>query len=92
MRTISLSLTRRDQTFASDVNAREETVGYYNDKNEKAHGFVERHGKYTTVDYPNAVQTLIWGDNSRGDIAGTYIDSGRVQHGFVGYRRTGATE
>jgi uncharacterized membrane protein len=38
----------------------------------KTHGFMLRHGKYTSIDYPGAVQTFARGINPAGDIVGRY--------------------
>src|SRR4051812_9243757 len=38
---------------------------------------------FTTIDPPNAVITVPYGINARGDIVGTYLDSDGVQHGFL---------
>ena len=40
-------------------------------------------GRFTTIDYPGAVLTQALGINPRGDIVGSYVDSGNVEHGFL---------
>src|SRR5947208_13054762 len=40
-------------------------------------------GTFTTIDYPGAVFTQALGINPRGDIVGSYVDSGNVEHGFL---------
>src|SRR5665811_2447378 len=37
----------------------------------------------TTVDYPGAAQTALFGVNAGGDIAGVLTDSSNKQHGFL---------
>jgi probable HAF family extracellular repeat protein len=43
--------------------------------------------KFTTVQYPGVPNTMIWGINNRGDIAGRYRGADNVRHGFI--RRNG---
>lgn len=38
---------------------------------------------YSPVDYPGAAATTVFGINARGDIVGTYVDSGAMSHGFL---------
>src|SRR5437763_5619440 len=40
-------------------------------------------GRFTTIDYPGAVFTQALGINPSGDIVGSYVDSGNVEHGFL---------
>src|SRR2546426_7776683 len=40
-------------------------------------------GRFTTIDYPGAVSTQALSINPRGDIVGSYVDSGNVEHGFL---------
>src|SRR5207247_2950575 len=40
-------------------------------------------GAFTTIDYPGAVFTQALSINPRGDIVGSYVDSGNVEHGFL---------
>ncbi|PYS58444.1 MAG: hypothetical protein DMF74_23840, partial [Acidobacteria bacterium] len=40
-------------------------------------------GRFTTIDYPGAVFTQALSINPRGDIVGSYVDSGNVEHGFL---------
>ncbi len=37
----------------------------------------------TIVSVPGAIETLVYGLNNRGDIAGSYKDANGIQHGFV---------
>jgi hypothetical protein len=46
------------------------------------HGFLRRGGVFTSIDFPLASATVIWGINDGGDLAGYYADSSAV-HGFV---------
>ncbi len=47
------------------------------------HGFIYRGGAYRRIDMPGATYTTITAVNQAGSIAGTYVDSQHVQHGFV---------
>jgi hypothetical protein len=38
---------------------------------------------FTTIDYPGAVSTELWGINSAGDMVGDYVDGSGKTHGFV---------
>jgi len=49
----------------------------------KIHGFVmDKWGVFTQVDVPGAVDTVIRGNNPRGDLVGTYRDEYGT-HGFL---------
>jgi len=74
-------------TFAMGLNNKSEIVGFYSTSpGALEHGFVLIGGKFTTVDFPQASQTLIFGINDGGKIVGTYTTSG-VSHGFIGSLR-----
>ena len=38
---------------------------------------------FTTVDYPGAIRTFVYGTNPAGDIVGGYVDSSNNEHGFL---------
>ena len=38
---------------------------------------------FTTIDYPDAVETVAYGINDRGEIVGKYADSSGDLHGFL---------
>jgi len=42
---------------------------------------------FTTVQYPGVPDTMIWGINNQGDIAGRYRGADNIKHGFI--RRNG---
>jgi hypothetical protein len=62
-------------------------VGYYLDQGGILHGVVQSKGKLATVDFPGATQTVILGNDARGDLAGAWADANFVEHGFVALKR-----
>jgi hypothetical protein len=64
------------------INAHDGIVGGYSDAN-GAHGFVCRAGVFTPIDFPLAKDTVTWGMNDAGDVAGYYSNADGVGHGFV---------
>ena len=47
------------------------------------HGFLRgRDGEFTTIDVPDALVTLVFDINDRGQMAGTYVDAGGRVRGF----------
>jgi hypothetical protein len=47
------------------------------------HGFVLAGGKFTTVDVPGAVDTLLMASNTAGLLVGQYTDADGFRHGFL---------
>ena len=71
-------------TFAYGINNAGQSVGYYLDPNNTAHGFLYSGGTYTTIDDPLGTNgTFAYGINDLGQIVGTYIDSNSKPHGFL---------
>ena len=71
------------------INPRGDIVGVYCDRapcrgtNPDAHGFLlSKHGEFTTIDYPGALDTNALAVNARGDIVGVYDDATGT-HGFL---------
>jgi uncharacterized membrane protein len=48
-----------------------------------SHGFVLEKGVLTTVDYPGATVTDVLAINSRGSLAGAYVDASAKTHAFL---------
>jgi hypothetical protein len=75
--------------FASGINDRGQIIGFYSSGSGfDAHGLVYEHGVSTPLpDVPGAIQTLPYGINDRGQIAGIAFDSDSdfnfFGHGFV---------
>lgn len=72
-------------TFALGLNDRGDIVGGYYDSTGVHHGFLLRHGAYTSIDVPNSVQgsTDVLDINAQGDIVGNYTDRNGIEHGFL---------
>ncbi len=58
-------------------------VGAYLGADDNVHGFILRHGLFTTYDYPGQPTTTLNGINDSGQIVGIYEDADGVSHGFV---------
>ena len=60
-------------------------AGYYEDSEGKHHGIVLQNGELQQYDFPNAVQTEIYGiSDATGAMTGNWIDAAGVQRGFTG--------
>jgi probable HAF family extracellular repeat protein len=73
-------------TTAFGVNGRGEIVGSFKDASGRTHGFVRRDGKFTSIDYPEAVVTQARGISPAGDVVGAYRLAGEPEvslHGYV---------
>jgi uncharacterized membrane protein len=78
-------------TSATGINARGDIVGAYCDGTITPcpalglgnRGYVLSGDEFATIDFPGASVTLPWQINSRGEIAGVYIDTSGTAHGFL---------
>jgi hypothetical protein len=75
--TVDVPLSPPPNKFSSDTevngNSAVGIVGQYQDVGGIVHGFVTSdESKYTTVDVPNSVSTILNGINARGNLTGTY--------------------
>jgi hypothetical protein len=70
-------------TVATDINARGEIVGAWDDSTGTRHGFRLRRGVFTTIEFPEAILTNAAAINAAGDIAGRYTSADGVRHGFL---------
>jgi len=64
-------------------------TGYYQDLNSHYHGFVWRNGVFQPVNYPGAMDTLLFGVSNRGVAIGYYGD-GTTNHTVMYSVRSGA--
>jgi probable HAF family extracellular repeat protein len=68
------------------VNNRGQTVGVAfadTDAASTAYGFAQRHGVFRRIEVRGAAQTIPFGLNDHGDVAGVYVDADEALHGFV---------
>ena len=81
-------------TTLSGINAQGDIVGSYVDSESTSHGFVLRHGVFTTIEVPGAAGTDARGINPAGDIVGGYWLPGEPPANIHGYmlRREGTLE
>ncbi len=66
------------------INDADQIVGSYDDiVNGITHGYLLRHGRYTPLDFPDAILTRANAINDLGQIVGMYRDAGDILHGFL---------
>lgn len=72
------------ETDGRDINALGQIVGIYNDGvGTPDHGFLKVGANYTTVDFPGAPITYVFGVNNAGTVSGSYVDNQGLVKGFV---------
>ena len=69
-------------TWPRSINASGQVVGFFQGQTGGFQGFVRRNGKYRSVNYPTAPNTLFSGINNREEISG-YYDDGFAIHAFT---------
>ena len=70
-------------TVMTSINSAGDIAGYYTDSLNATHGFIDAGGTFLTLDDPNGDGfTQILGINNLDQIAGTYIGSNGIVHGF----------
>jgi hypothetical protein len=77
---LPLEINDKPVTFALDVNASSEVVGFYG---MHGHGFLLNHGVVTTFDAPDALYTRPDFISDSGIVAGGFRDQKLDNHGFV---------
>lgn len=70
-------------TVVDALNDLGEIIGYYTDTHNVQHGFVDRAGVFTTLDFPGAHSTELQLVNNSGEIVGSYVDIAGVTHYFL---------
>jgi uncharacterized membrane protein len=60
-------------TWAQDINDRGDIVGVYFDADFAAHGFLLRDGRYSSIDFPGALETRARSIDDLGRITGNYL-------------------
>jgi hypothetical protein len=97
-RFVDINVPGSQLTGPLKMNDRRQVVGIYVDADAEpnpvgtappgaVHGFLWDEGDFETIDVSGAVATLVTGINNRGDVVGSYIDTGGAYHGFVRDRR-----
>jgi hypothetical protein len=73
------------QTFPADINNLGVIDGFYFDASGKDHGYIDRGGRFTTLDYPRPGVSVTEADgiNDFGVCVGLYVDAHGVAHGFL---------
>ena len=62
-----------------------QAAGHYKDSNGNYHGVILENGELRQYDFPNAVQTFLYGySDATGALTGDFIDAAGVQRGFSG--------
>lgn len=73
-------------TQLDDINANGQIIGVYVDAAGNEHGFLQAGATFTSLDYPGAGFTSVWGINSAGLIVGNHYDAADAStpaHGFL---------
>jgi parallel beta-helix repeat protein len=65
------------------INAAGDVLGAYSDARGKQRSFLLRKGAFTTFDVPGSQRTRATAMNNSGQIAGMFVDSGGMNHGFL---------
>jgi len=78
-------------TIAYGINNSNMIVGsYFTDASNMTHGFEYANGKYSTIDFPGASETVATGISDTGDVVGWYQLAGS-DHGFLRHAGTFTT-
>jgi hypothetical protein len=86
-----LDMPGSNMTYVWDINVQGEVVGVWGNNKDPVvidgipfHGFMrDRAGNFISIDYPNSIDTHVFGINSWGDIVGSYVDKSNNIHGFL---------
>ena len=65
------------------VNDSKDVAGYYQDDGGDLHGFLLKNGAVTTIDYPDAEGTIVYGVNNADEMTGIWGDAKERPHAFV---------
>jgi hypothetical protein len=81
-------------SFPLGINNKRQIAGFFVDFQGLTHGYVYKHGQFTTIDHPLTPMTpaggaFTGGINDRGDLAGGYFDKDGFLHGFLMSRPDG---
>jgi hypothetical protein len=79
------------QASVTGLNNTNQVVGFFYPKAGRVPGFLYDSGKMTYLNAPGAVVTTASGINDGGEVAGVWLDSSNVNHGFIWKRAKGFT-
>jgi uncharacterized membrane protein len=65
-----------------DINDRQEMVGYYEEASESHAFLLDKHGTFTTLDFPGVARTVAFGNNQAGQIVGMFQGPEGRSHGL----------
>src|ERR1700680_4216414 len=65
------------------INTRGDVVGFYTSADKVTHGYRLSGGQYTTLAFPGATSTILYGINPGGDIVGSYTFPDNIVHSFL---------
>ena len=68
---------------ATGINDLDQIIGQWEDTGGGLHGYKFSRGTYASIDVPNAMFTIAFGNNNAGQIVGWYGDSAGTAHGFL---------
>jgi hypothetical protein len=69
------------------INLSGQIAGNYQSSDGKWHGYLLSNGTYTSIDYPNATQTQVYGLNDLGELSGNWVDAAGHDHGFYAVKQ-----
>lgn len=58
-------------------------VGSYLNASDQSEGFIDKHGTFTTISVPGALDTYVYGINNAGRIVGSYLNASDQIEGFL---------
>jgi probable HAF family extracellular repeat protein len=70
-------------TYPEDVNSSGTVVGFYYEADFNPHAFKYEGGRFSDIGPPNATQTLAYGVDDLGRIAGAFVDSNGIDAGWI---------
>jgi hypothetical protein len=92
VRAPSIDFPNALNTAAGGISSNGEIAGYYESADSRLHGFVLRHGIFTSFDVPNAVATgtlaAFAAINPQGNVVGSYQGTDGKTHGYLFTRST----
>jgi hypothetical protein len=78
----SSGFTPIQASHPTGINNSNDVVGFYQGSSGYS-GFIDKSGVYTSLNYPGATSTVVYGTNDSDEVVGYYVDAGGVTHGFT---------